>query len=94
VYYLLDNGADLNYSGGRLNEIPLQWAVRNEKYVTALKHLQIVFCYYLDCMCVLHIRFCYIRKMVWYGMVWYGMVWYGMVWYGMVWYGMVWYGMV
>ena len=34
VYYLLDNGADLNYSGGRLNEIPLQWAVRNEKYVT------------------------------------------------------------
>ena len=36
VYYLLDNGADLNYSGGRLNEIPLQWAVRNEKYVIGL----------------------------------------------------------
>ena len=34
MYYLLDNGADLNYSGGRLDEIPLQWAVRNEKYVT------------------------------------------------------------
>ena len=33
INYLLDNGADINYSGGRLNESPLQWAVRNDKYV-------------------------------------------------------------
>jgi hypothetical protein len=28
---LLVHGADVNYSGGKLNEIAIQWAVRNEK---------------------------------------------------------------
>lgn len=40
VKYLLSKGADINHVGGVLEEIPLQWAVRNNMY-TQMVHLLI-----------------------------------------------------
>jgi ankyrin repeat protein len=36
---LLTHGADINYSGGKLNEIAIQWAVRNEKFTSLVQYL-------------------------------------------------------
>ena len=39
AHVLLQHGADVNYVGGKLQEIPLQWAVRNEKFTGIAQYL-------------------------------------------------------